>query len=551
MIVQCENCNTKFKLPDDKVTDRGVRVRCVKCQTTFTVNKAGVVAGSSQAPPPGTPGLAPPSAAPRPAAPAPVRSAPAQSAEDLLGFGAPPTRSAPPTGKPASGMRPKMMPSALDASMEAAPSQAFQPTMDLGGGLELDMSHAAASAPPPAPMARPAAPPPPARSPSIPPVSGMRAAAGGSGREFEVDDSDSGSLELDLPSALAPRPSTPAPPTNSNLGFDPFAAPPPMPALGRMPASDPSLSAPTSPYRVPNPPPMPMARPVPAFAMPPAAPAIDPFAIPSAASAPVAASPADFDPFSDGLLASAPAAPSLAGDDPFASLGEVPADLPAVSATPAPAEVEKPAPAPKPESSAARIAALPRVESTPQRRVAGGTGMLGWFGRIATGAALLVLALLAVVIARQGWKVDLSPAGIAAAIRGQRNVMPVSEVEIVEVHNSIYPNAAGAQLFVVEATVRNRGQAAKSDIALRARILDKNGKILMERTATCAAPFEPQELYALTSPALLEAAVQRHAAIPNLEPGKSGRCMLVFAQSPANLILQRYEVEVERYRSVT
>ncbi|MDP2682517.1 MAG: DUF3426 domain-containing protein [Deltaproteobacteria bacterium] len=37
MIVQCDACNTKFKLDDSKIKDRGVKVRCTKCQNVFTV----------------------------------------------------------------------------------------------------------------------------------------------------------------------------------------------------------------------------------------------------------------------------------------------------------------------------------------------------------------------------------------------------------------------------------------------------------------------------------------------------------------------------------
>lgn len=37
MIVQCDACNAKFKLDDSKVKDKGVKVRCTKCQNVFTV----------------------------------------------------------------------------------------------------------------------------------------------------------------------------------------------------------------------------------------------------------------------------------------------------------------------------------------------------------------------------------------------------------------------------------------------------------------------------------------------------------------------------------
>jgi predicted Zn finger-like uncharacterized protein len=39
MIIQCEKCQTKFRLDDSRVTDRGVKVRCAKCKRVFTVRK--------------------------------------------------------------------------------------------------------------------------------------------------------------------------------------------------------------------------------------------------------------------------------------------------------------------------------------------------------------------------------------------------------------------------------------------------------------------------------------------------------------------------------
>lgn len=39
MIIQCEQCHTKFKLDDAKVKDKGVKVRCAKCRNVFTVSR--------------------------------------------------------------------------------------------------------------------------------------------------------------------------------------------------------------------------------------------------------------------------------------------------------------------------------------------------------------------------------------------------------------------------------------------------------------------------------------------------------------------------------
>lgn len=44
MIVKCEQCQTRFKIPDEKVTQKGVKVRCTKCQHTFRVKRDATVA---------------------------------------------------------------------------------------------------------------------------------------------------------------------------------------------------------------------------------------------------------------------------------------------------------------------------------------------------------------------------------------------------------------------------------------------------------------------------------------------------------------------------
>lgn len=41
MIVQCEHCQTKYRIADDKVKGKGVKVRCAKCENVFTVTPPG------------------------------------------------------------------------------------------------------------------------------------------------------------------------------------------------------------------------------------------------------------------------------------------------------------------------------------------------------------------------------------------------------------------------------------------------------------------------------------------------------------------------------
>ncbi len=61
MIVRCDQCQTRFKIPDEKVTEKGVKVRCTKCQNTFRVRKQpSEVAGAAAAPAPAAPKPPPP-----------------------------------------------------------------------------------------------------------------------------------------------------------------------------------------------------------------------------------------------------------------------------------------------------------------------------------------------------------------------------------------------------------------------------------------------------------------------------------------------------------
>ncbi|MCY1081186.1 zinc-ribbon domain-containing protein [Archangium lansingense] len=99
MIVKCERCQTRFKIPDEKVTDKGVKVRCTKCQHTFRVAREDV---SSTAPAPAVPSPDPavkPPATPRAGTPLEV------------------PRASPPSGKPA---RPVGLDNLFDGPVSAA-----------------------------------------------------------------------------------------------------------------------------------------------------------------------------------------------------------------------------------------------------------------------------------------------------------------------------------------------------------------------------------------------------------------------------------------------
>ncbi|MFC1654214.1 DUF3426 domain-containing protein [Myxococcota bacterium] len=50
MIVECSQCQTKFKIADEKITPRGVKVRCSKCKHMFVVKPEGVEAAAEKPP---------------------------------------------------------------------------------------------------------------------------------------------------------------------------------------------------------------------------------------------------------------------------------------------------------------------------------------------------------------------------------------------------------------------------------------------------------------------------------------------------------------------
>jgi len=39
MIVQCPQCRARFRVADEKVTERGVKMRCTKCSTVFRITR--------------------------------------------------------------------------------------------------------------------------------------------------------------------------------------------------------------------------------------------------------------------------------------------------------------------------------------------------------------------------------------------------------------------------------------------------------------------------------------------------------------------------------
>ncbi|WNG60494.1 hypothetical protein F0U59_41680 [Archangium gephyra] len=385
MIVKCERCQTRFKIPDEKVTDKGVKVRCTKCQHTFKVARED---SPSAAPAPGVPSLDPaakPPATPRagtplevPRAAPPAGKAPARPGGLDNLFDGPVSANASVPGIASSrGGAPSVLPRI--GSMESPKTPAtidLDPLMEFMGENTPTPAEAlklAAKAPipnkpagalatgqaqapkPAAPAPKPAAPVPvqvPAKSPPLQVPAKSPALAPVSSAPFSFDENDpfgSTDTEATLP---APVPTLP-----------PRPVPTPVPVRSAPPAPKPAQAAAPVPVQVPARSPAPAPRaPVPV-----AIEARDPFSLPPEDAPTMRASP---------TLPPRGAAPvAIEENDPFSL---PPDDAPTMRASPtlpaAPVyeemeglegnnpfvSFEPPAPAPKP----ARAAPVPVPAAT-------------------------------------------------------------------------------------------------------------------------------------------------------------------------------------------
>ncbi|MEW5738381.1 MAG: zinc-ribbon domain-containing protein [Myxococcota bacterium] len=290
MIVKCEQCQTRFKIPDDKVTDKGVKVRCTKCGNTFRVGKDGAPIGAAV----GAPGS--PATQTFPAVP-PVASSPSKPAmagKSIQISGEPDPFSAfglPPAVPDPEATRPGVFVLGLEASrvpdIGAPPIPPQAPTTTPSAGSAFDFSSLAPPVPPvqppaatpgPRPVPRTSAPtarvpataaPPPAQpapfdfsalvpsgpAPSAEPApfdfsaigtqKGSPAAASTSAFDF----SSLGPAAANTPATVTQRqPVGPPPPADSTPAFDFSGLGTPPPPAGQAPAyppSSPGLRIPT------------------------------------------------------------------------------------------------------------------------------------------------------------------------------------------------------------------------------------------------------------------------------------------------------------------
>jgi predicted Zn finger-like uncharacterized protein len=487
MIVKCEQCQTRFKIPDDKVTDRGVKVKCTKCGHTFRVNRQGQVSAAGPAAP----------AAPAPDDPfARFGAAAEPTGADLtkpgvFSLGVEATRLPELAPRPPAAALPPA-PAPFDFGAIAPPAAAAAP-FDFGS-----------LAPPVVPAPR-APVPAPAAAPS----------------PFDF-------------SSLGP---PPAPPAASPFNFGslgpspspaPVAPPPPAASTGALAFDFSSLGPPPS-----APPPAASPRP------PPSRP-------PVAAPPPSAPRPAPVD-FSASLLGDVPTAQDA--DDFFGTpVAAAPSPMPqgdtkdalfdmsmASTATPEPVP-EQPAPAVAPVTSVGpapvRLPPLPVPEARRRRTAMGVVVNLGI-------AAVLVVALVVLgsVVSNEG-HLDAR----AFSVEHLKGLFFSSAPLVArDVTNGLYETRAGKAAFYVRGEVENRGEAPVR-VKVRAELLEGDTLVRGSEVLAGGSPT-PEEVHLLSSPEALAQLDARMARVAQpVSPGERVPFVVTFLEYPPDL--QGFRVKV-------
>ncbi len=287
MVVQCNSCQSKFRIADEKVTERGVRVRCTSCKNVFQVRKPGAE-GTDGAPGPG-------------------------STMDLssLGAAAIAKSGSNSTGKPAGASRPGTGPVKPSTGPVKTSKPSTGPVKPSTGPVKPSTGPVKTSKPSTGPVKSPA---------------GSRGASQDGGASLDVDDLF-GMAELTGDAPLSG-------------GLDPEVPPPPPPPPAAKPAQTKSPDLVDLEFDLDDAPPKPA--PLKAPAKPPA---------PAKAATPAPAEDDDEDPLAgafDPPAAASPAAAAAASiplDDPFArppaAIGAAASEKPAPPEPPAKAASEK------------------------------------------------------------------------------------------------------------------------------------------------------------------------------------------------------------------
>lgn len=607
MIVQCHGCKTRFRIADEKVAGRGVRVRCTKCGDTFVVRPA-----AAEPPPAAVPGATPaPPAAPAPPASPPAPATPpaeAPAAAVAPGAGDPdldgPSRptgaagvgdlfgdldldgdgggNAPLGGGPVGGGLPPPTEADVDAALaslddglggDVAPQDlglAPGETLRAGAVPDLDAPDPRASAAGAAAGgvdpgldlfgvgSPPAAPDPFALAggggEDAAPFGTGGAPKGPGGPDGDGGWAAGGPLELDAaPPAEATVPGAAAQAPDPFEGVDPFGGAGPAAGWedGGAAADGAAGAAP------------------------------DPFAVPAGDGAAPEPSGLDLDldlggpPGAGAAFETAGPVPAFEGnaapaaaldDDPFASLdtnievdtgpdpfGGGPAlDLRGEAAGPA----EAPAPTPAAEAAPTAGVAAPR----PRPRVAAGRDTAPDEGptlprRRSTGAvvainalfgvALVCLLLGAFVAERTGG--GFTPTVFTPArLRRAFTGGGASGLSVAQFANGLYPTATGGRVLVVRGVVENHGSRPVSPGALEVRLVAGGGRVVARATGVVGASPTAPQVYRLDGPAAATAllATLRKRAPATVKPHGRAPFFAVIPSWQGDLHRMRFVVRV-------
>lgn len=544
VIVQCGSCKTRFKIADEKVTDRGVKVRCSKCGTVFTVKKGDADeplpkdALASTAPPPPPPLPPPPdpfgddefSSTRVQQVPAELLGALARGKGELAApasfpepapqhvFGAPGTDLSGPdpfsdgVDPFASATAPGVVPQApperdpfaadpfgsLAGDVEPPPA-AVPDGGDPFAGVDLGLSSAGAA---PVSIGAVAARAEPVHEPSVDPFAGLD--MGGGGRRVAPG--------ADPTSTPGPKPKDPY----ADVDFGDSAPPPPPPR-----------AAPSAP---PPPPPPPSSSGPDPFGDD------DPFAgLPTSPKPGPSANPS---PMSGGLFGEG------FGDHEDPDLG------PALDLKSGTERAAEPPPPPPPEPEPAPVAAAPAppppkapaapvAPARPEKPRASTASMVL---NGLSGFALVLVGLVAFVAWRNEGRLDLRDLSVDVVLRAfgldlSRAEGATRELVAAELSNGLYPRSGGKAAFFVRGRIENRSAVTQGP-AVRVEVeLLKGSTPVATAVGWAFVTPTPEEVHALVDAPSWEALASGLGAGRGapLEPKQSAPFLVVFAEAPASL----------------
>lgn len=546
MIVQCEQCKTKFRLADEKIGPRGAKVRCSKCAHVFVAHKGQ---GEASTVPPASWDEGGRVESQRPAGfaedlsvqgPPPAPPPPPKGRESYIGFDASPPRSMPKPPESRLGARGQPPP---------PPSGSWLPP----------------ASPPPGSGELPSFEHPSGITAALSPLSAPPRGKNALGAEFGLD--------------TAPGPKL-------TLGGPPLGGPPPLPSgLGGALAGPPPLPPAFAPPRPPPPPPLPSKMPsLPpsrlnefgepsterASLPPPPRPSIAPDALTSFPPAPMDASMRAFDSSSlldalNNTFVGPPGDPfAVPEPGPFTNPGTIESTEPDMgpgyhhSTSVAPGddiariELKKGLLGHAGTAPAARLAAhnevLTRIapevvaevaiETKPEKKSQGSPArtlfLLG---------VLVVVTIFAVFVSMEdtGGRVG-SPLDLLGLARPAVTQGALSQIRTTQAHVTLYPGREGRPLLIVRGQAKNHGPDLSSELEVVALMMDDT-KVVAERDAPVGSELTPDVLSTIGGPADLDSALATMTAKAGLKEGETRSFMVVFPDVPKDL--ERFSFRVE------